>query len=183
MCSQPSALSLSPHAQRQRGQRLASPPLSPRSVTPPALPSAGWRIRAPQTVVELPTALPPDAATAFCNHGYMLQARAGADYVLIEDGIALFRRYQPITVAVVGFIVDNPTFFNVARRVSFGASGVRESLLSVQCSSGGTFLPKYRYDASREGGGGRYVQHLPPNGETPIDSRGIPGVTLCNARS
>lgn len=68
--------------------------------------------RIPQTVVELPATLPTDAATAFCNHGYMMQGRAGADYGLIEDGIALFRRYDTsVTVArPAGLVVDSSAF-------------------------------------------------------------------------
>eukprot|EP00752_Nemacystus_decipiens_P009479 g8475.t1 len=45
-----------------------------------------------EVVGKLPNALPADAATAFCNHGHIVQTLAGADYVLIEQGNSLFRR-------------------------------------------------------------------------------------------
>lgn len=51
---------------------------------------------ASQVVGKLPNVLPADAANAFCNHGHLVQTRAGADYVLIEEGNSLFRRYVPI---------------------------------------------------------------------------------------
>lgn len=46
-----------------------------------------------QVVGKLPDAFPEEAATAFCNHGHLVQTHAGADFVLIEEGNSLFRRY------------------------------------------------------------------------------------------
>ncbi|CAM9108296.1 unnamed protein product, partial [Scytosiphon promiscuus] len=41
---------------------------------------------------KLPNAPGVDAAGAYCNHGQLIQMRAGVDSVLIEEGISLFHR-------------------------------------------------------------------------------------------
>lgn len=47
-----------------------------------------------QRVVELPNALPTHVAGAYCNHGHLVQTRAGVDCALLEEGLTLFRRYD-----------------------------------------------------------------------------------------
>lgn len=47
----------------------------------------------PQMVTKIPTAPRVYAATAFCNHGHLVQTRAGVDYALLKRGLSLFRRW------------------------------------------------------------------------------------------
>lgn len=45
-----------------------------------------------QVVVELPTVLPANAASAYCNHGFIMQKRAGVGFALLEESSSLFQR-------------------------------------------------------------------------------------------
>lgn len=47
----------------------------------------------PQMVTKIPTAPRLYAATAFCNHGHLVQTRAGVDYASLKEGLSLFRRW------------------------------------------------------------------------------------------
>ncbi|CAM9888575.1 unnamed protein product, partial [Ectocarpus sp. 4 AP-2014] len=49
-------------------------------------------IDAYKVVIKLPNALPIEVASAYCNHGHLVQTRAGEDYALVAEGISLFQR-------------------------------------------------------------------------------------------
>ncbi|CAM9926309.1 unnamed protein product, partial [Ectocarpus sp. 12 AP-2014] len=49
-------------------------------------------IDAYKVVIKLPNALPIEVASAYCNHGHLVQTRAGEDYALLAEGISLFQR-------------------------------------------------------------------------------------------
>lgn len=56
-----------------------------------------------QAIEDMPGALAEDTASAFCNHGLILQNRAGADYARLENGIDFFRRYSyPSVITCLG---------------------------------------------------------------------------------
>eukprot|EP00752_Nemacystus_decipiens_P012726 g11275.t1 len=45
-----------------------------------------------KVLVELPTALPLEVATAFCEHGNIARRHAGVDFALLEEALLLFER-------------------------------------------------------------------------------------------